>query len=474
MSDQTNKGNTQATFAGAGVQQSLSGRATEAFSRAVAGCAEAHFAAIEGARLGHGLRSVSFLGAPLFFEAQTRPHIGSVLEKVTSAIERVGSLYFSGSALPDNRSLHRYIPLSDRVRELCLLDAANEPRLCVSRYDVCADPRGGDWQILEINPGDPSALGWHDALLQGLLESPATATLRRQFAVDADQLLPPHRQALVEAWQQMSRRGDMPTLAFAVANESTVRDDHLVMAAAARAAGLPAHVADPREFDSDDRRLYLHGEPVDVVWRDIIDEFATDPYWGATAPFRRAYRAGGFALRNRFCVAFAECKGVFAILSDPAFAPLFTPDELAALRAHVPWTRLLADGPTTYMGRDVDLGTLVRERRDEFVIKPNIGCCGHDVLVGLDAAPGVWEARVARAIAAPGSDVVQRYCLLPTARFPAPDGLGRELAFVSSFWQSIGTGGCRLTGSFVRASPRRVINIHQGGGLSTIFWTAAP
>lgn len=450
----------------------------EEFREAVAKSPGTHFESLTRTRTLHRLDRIPFLGAPVFFNASERQRIAEILTVITSAIERIGDLYYAGEMLPGARPFRYHIPLSDRVVELCQLDSVHSPRLCVSRYDVAANPDTGEFQILEINPGDPSALGYHDVALDGLLTSPITMAISNRHHIRTDHLLPLHRQALVEALPTPPQSPSQPTLAFAVAKESPVLDDHDVMAQAARDVGYRATVGDPRDFEWDGRKLRLGSVAIDAVWRDIIDEFALDPYWDATLAFRTAYGQRAFALRNHFSVAFADCKGLFDILSDERNACLFDGEQNRILRAHIPWTRLLVEGRTVYDGREVDLIELVRERREHFVLKPNIGCCGYNVLIGCECSQKDWDARIAAAVAMPGSDIVQRYCPLPTGFFPTTSGGYDELPFVSSFWQFGGHSTGEFTGSFVRASKSRVINIfHQGdglftvnGGISTIFW----
>jgi hypothetical protein len=441
----------------------------EAFLDVVTSKSDAHCEAIERRRHQAGLDEVPFWGAPIFFDARERLRYFGILEQVTAAIERVGDLFYSGGTLPGNRTMRFHIPLPDRVLELCRIDCRPTPRLCVARYDVLVDPKAGSFDVLEINPSDPSGMGSHDVLLDALLESPVTHDFLSRYNLSYQHLMPMHRGALNGA-TLAPVSSSAPSLAFAVAKESTVLVDHRVMFEAARRAGHAVAIGDPREFTCEGGRLYLNGMPIQVVWRDIIDEFTTDPYWEGVRPFVQAYQSGGFALRNRFCTAFADCKGVFDILSDERNASIFTAEQVAVLRAHIPWTRLLMDGRTIFMGEEVDLVPMVRKAREEFVIKPNIGNSGYNVLIGVDCPQDAWEHRIEQALLSPGSDVIQRFCPPPKVILPTSRGTLEEVFFVSSFWQYGRASDKMISGSYVRASHNKVINIHQGGGFSTVFW----
>src|SRR5437868_13416187 len=82
-----------------------------------------HFEGIRNAQSRHKLHRVHFLSSPVFFDARERPRIAHILDQVTSAIEKVGELFFSGGTLPGGRPLHPYFLLSDSILKLCRMDS---------------------------------------------------------------------------------------------------------------------------------------------------------------------------------------------------------------------------------------------------------------------------------------------------------------------------------------------------------------
>ena len=68
-----------------------------------------------------------------------------------------------------------------------------------------------------------------------------------------------------------------------------------------------------------------------------------------------ACRAGAVCLVNNFRSKIIHKKAVFAVLTNEKYAHLFDESELAAIKAHVPWTRKFRDEQTENAGEKIDL-----------------------------------------------------------------------------------------------------------------------
>ena len=110
-------------------------------------------------------------------------------------------------------------------------ELARGQALGFTRLDVvCPADAPEAFQLLEVQAGDPSAMGWHDALAE-LFDEPPT-------------LMPSHRLAF-EALTPGRR------IAFVVASGSVVQSDHTLLAEHYAAHGWTALVVDPRELHFD-------------------------------------------------------------------------------------------------------------------------------------------------------------------------------------------------------------------------------
>jgi hypothetical protein len=177
------------------------------------------------------------------------------------------------------------------------------------------------------------------------------------------------------------------------------------LVAAFRAAGIPAERGTAAELRPSGRGVRLRDLAVDVVYRDIGLDDLGRPGDRALAGFLERFDVG--ATLPGVAGEFSQ-KGLLECLVRPEVRRLFTPGERRLLRRVVPWTRVLrgrrTEDPT---GRTVDLPEFARRARERLLIKPNVGSSGTGVLLGREAGPARWEARIARALREPGHWVVQ-------------------------------------------------------------------
>ncbi len=187
-----------------------------------------------------------------------------------------------------------------------------------------------------------------------------------------------------------------------------------------------------------------------------------------------------------------EIKAMLGLLSEladddaRAAAVGLGDDERAATRARVPWTRVLADGPST--GPDgapiADLRAWVRAHASELVLKKSWDYGGKRVVLGPDVIAGVGRERLAEltaphpptwdglisAIMDGGPDlwVVQRLVVTQPERHLVADReqppSWRDLHVDVSAYASL--GGPAPRGGVCRASASRIVNILGGGGLA--------
>lgn len=317
--------------------------------------------------------------------------------------------------------------LAAAKRELSRGDGLGLTRLDV----VCPEDAPHHFSLLEVQAGDPSGMGWHDALVSAARPHVDGTTGALAGAV-VDALEP----------RLTERR-----VAFVVKRGSVVESDHRLLAAHARAHGWQVVVADPSELEGGAEGVRVKGTPVRAVFRDAWDELGS----GAEVLFA-AHAAGTVHVWNPFAAALADDKSWLEALSTRAHWDAATWRVLAA---HVPHSRVLTrarlDAP-----------------RASSVLKPCDGYGGHGVVVGPAVSDADWAKALEAALERP--HLVQRHVPLPAqpvTTFEGDDVVERRLQVVHSLWAS----GDALQGGFMRASADPVVNVHRGGGLAPVFFS---
>jgi uncharacterized circularly permuted ATP-grasp superfamily protein len=167
---------------------------------------------------------------------------------------------------------------------------------------------------------------------------------------------------------------------------------------------------------------------------------------------------------NSFRSKLIHKKALFAVLTDNRHAALFSEAELAAIRAHVPWTRVVRDERSDYQNEPVDLLEFVRRNNQRLVLKPNDDYGGHGITIGWNVDQADWDAAIQKALTN-GDYLVQER--VPTARetFPALTDDGRiEFAEQLVDLDPLLFNG-KVGSAFTRLSYTELANVSSGGGM---------
>jgi uncharacterized circularly permuted ATP-grasp superfamily protein len=228
-----------------------------------------------------------------------------------------------------------------------------------------------------------------------------------------------------------------------------------------QAQGYECAIADPRDVTYQNGRLYAAGFPVHIIYkRVLISELVRRG--GLDHPVVRAVRDRAVCMVNPFACKILHKKASLAVLSDEANGRLFTPQERQAIERYIPWTRVVADRPTTYGGGNVDLLPFLAKYKNEFVLKPNDEYGGKGIVLGWEVDQSQWEAAVRAALNEP--TIVQKRVPLP--RFPYASWVDdhveiydRMLDTNPYIWYGAYASGC-----LTRLSTVSLLNVTAGGG----------
>lgn len=344
-------------------------------------------------------------------------------------------------------------------------------RLAVARVDcLVADLP----HALEVNATIPAMQGYSDIAVEAWLEHVAGeregSRLARANGSNAA--------ALYEALQESHRiahGAEARTIALLCRRGDSQIGELEYLVARFQALGGDARIVHPDELDLRDGWLHAHGVRCDVLYRhvflsrlDVSPAPALDRALAVPAELRTV-------LRNT-PAPHLEMKSTLALLSrcaaEAAFAARvgLTDDELAAIAATLPWTRLLRAGPARLAdGNDAtDLVAHVAANREAYVVKRAWSYGGVDVHVGSAIEPTAWAQLVRDAArdARGGGFVVQQAIVVPRTRqrLATPDRVidGDVVTDYSAF-ASPGLGAA--WGGVCRAAPTAVVNIAGGGGV---------
>lgn len=339
----------------------------------------------------------------------------------------------------------------------------------VSRGDYMDAAAG--LQCLELNMS-ANLGGWKAGVWSDLyLRVPVIARFLAEEGLDVS-VARPLRSLFTHLLAEARRKGMIDAgelnVAFATHTEARIpsawapyADSELAVVLGGDPERLTGHVAVCAYSDLADRagRLFLGGRRIHAV---------VGQSGNITPAVFNCWMAGTVDVYGEFLARILGDKINLALLSEGADKGLFSAQESALIQRHVPWTREVKAGETTWRGERIALGPFVASERERLVLKRRRSFGGRDVFVGHATPPDVWDEVLVAALAESGSFVVQELVDSKPLLFQNGDsGVGPY----DVVWGFFVLGG-RFGSGFLRLSPRgerAVINAAQGAEEGVLF-----
>ncbi|HEY6660802.1 MAG TPA: hypothetical protein VI031_06660 [Pyrinomonadaceae bacterium] len=412
---------------------------------------------LERARLIFGGRRLSPYLRPHFVSESDFARISRICETVWSAIQKVKDAAVVDPNIVDD------LGLTAIERELVSIDPGYVAVSPTARLDSFLTQSA--YSFVELNGESPAGIAYADAAYDIFSSLP----VMKEFAVDynvrpmygrrfmLDVLLSSYEEFLGRKPERAPRIAIIDLAGVPTVSEFELFRDFFEQ------AGYPAVICTPQELEFNNNRLSVAGKEIDIVYkRLLVNEYL--PIMRDYPALLDAYRAGAVCMVNSFRSKIVHKKALFAVLTNPKHASLFSQNELEAIRSHVPWTRVVKDEHTDYLGRDVNLLDFIRADGERLVLKPNDDYGGHGITIGWNVDQRGWDEAINNALAN-GDYLVQER--VPTARetFPALTDDGRvEFAEQLVDLDPLLFNG-KVGSAFTRLSFTELANVSSGGGM---------
>ncbi len=358
-------------------------------------------------------------------------------------------------ALLEEEDLRRELDLDPEEERLALADPGFEASSPSSRLDGFV--HDGVIRFVEYNAESPAGMAYNDELASVFDSLPVMAAFRRRWRV---RTLPARRHQLAAMLRAYGKRVPArPAIAIVDWRGLPTLTEFEMFQRYFEGQGLRCVICAPQDLELRRDRLYASGERVHLVYRRVLtSELLAQPK--VAKPLVDAYLKGAAIVVNSFRAKILHKKMSLALLSDDRYARLYTAPQRAAIARHVPWTRKVREGHTTYGGKIVDLAEFVLKERQRLVLKPNDEYGGKGVVLGWTVDAHEWEQALLAALTS--SYVVQERVEVPREPFPV---LLENVHFLDLavdldpylFWGKVEGNLCRLSSS-------ALLNVTAGAG----------
>src|SRR6266568_1692886 len=238
----------------------------------------------------------------------------------------------------------------DKAYYAAIADADFRASSPTSRVDTFFVTERGGLRLTEYNAETPASPAYSDVLTEIFYGLPVMREFLRSYEMRPLPARHSVLHALVDAYQQWAGRREAPRIAILDWREVPSYSEFRMFAEYFKLQGLECVIADPREVEYRNGQLVAGDFHITLIYkRVLISELVARG--GLDHPVVRAVLEGAVCMVNPFRCKILHKKASLAVLSDERNASLFTPEELEAIEAHIPWTCRVEERQARYRGQ---------------------------------------------------------------------------------------------------------------------------
>jgi hypothetical protein len=326
------------------------------------------------------------------------------------------------------------------------------------------------YSFVELNGESPAGIAYADSATEIFQSLPVMRKFAERYDVRGFTGRPLMLEVLLRAYEEFlgGKPEKAPVIAIVDLKNLPTQKEFELFKDYFQANGYTSLICSPDELEFDGEKLYCKGVAIDIVYkRLLVNEYL--PIMDAHPDLLDAYRAGAICMVNNFQSKLIHKKAVFAVLTNEKYARLFSEDELAAIKAHVPWTRKFRAEKTFNNGENIDLIEWTRHNKSKLVLKPNDDYGGHGIYIGWAGDEKAWDEAIEVALA-DGDYLVQERVETSKEMFPMMFSDQEKFAFVEQLvdLDPLLFNG-RVGSAFTRLSSSELANVSSGGGMVPTF-----
>lgn len=416
---------------------------------------------LEDAKLIFGGRRLSPYLRPHFVTQADWNRVVGICETVWSALQKVKDAAIEDEAILDE------LGITEIEKDLVAIDPKYKQVSPSARLDSFLTENA--YSFVELNGESPAGIAFADSATEIFKALPVMQKFAERYSVQGFEGSSKLLDVLLKCYTEFigQKIEEKPTIAIVDLKDLPTVKEFELFRDFFEANGYTAFICSPDELVFDGKHLRYKEIVINIVYkRLLVNEYL--PIMASQPALLNAYRAGAICLVNNFRSKIIHKKAVFAVLTNEKYRHLFDESELAAIAAHVPWTRTFRDEQTENKGEKIDLVEWTRANKGKLVLKPNDDYGGHGIYIGWASTDEEWEKAIAVALEN-GDYLVQERVQTSKETFPMIDAAGN--------WQMIEQlvdldpllyNG--LVGSaFTRLSSSELANVSSGGGMVPTF-----
>ena len=318
-------------------------------------------------------------------------------EALISAVDRM-----LRAALASPQLLSR-MQLYPAEKMLAAIDPGYEMSEVSAQLDL--QIQNGSLHVMQYNADALTGAAWSEGLSDLFYDCPPVKEFRRRYNLTRVGGKKPFLSALLKAYKMCTTgvpaARHKPNIAILEFRDPTGRSEYEIYRDYFRAEGFETELVSPEHLEYRNGVLRSGNFEIDLIYRRIsAQEFLLR--FTLNHPLVQAYRDHGVCIVNSFRSELSHKKAMFALLTDETLTAKFPINERKAIREHVPWTRVVKAGKSSYH-EDVidDLPEYIKQNREKLVLRPNDEYSDMHSFIGYEHDDGSWARAIRESLRAP-------------------------------------------------------------------------
>ena len=347
---------------------------------------------MEARQLSAGGRLLCPFLRPNFVTQKQYDNLVKTGEALISAVDRMLRL-----ALASPQLLSR-MQLFPAEKMLAAIDPGYEMSEVSAQLDL--QIQNGSLHVLQYNSDALTGAAWSEGLSDLFYDCPPVKEFRRRYTLTRMGGKKPFLHALLKAYK-MFAGAKKPNIGILEFRDPTGRSEYEIFREYFQREGFNTEIVTPEQLEYRNGVLRSGNFNIDLIYRRIsAQEFLLR--FTLNHPLVHAYRDHKVCVVNSFRSELSHKKAMFALLTDEALTAKFPPNERKAIREHVPWTRVVKAGKTTYREETIeDLLEYIRANRETLVLRPNDDYGDLHSYIGYEHDEGSWARALREAQRSP-------------------------------------------------------------------------
>ncbi|HEX2623387.1 MAG TPA: circularly permuted type 2 ATP-grasp protein, partial [Phototrophicaceae bacterium] len=332
---------------------------------------------------------------PQFYDTQSWEYLRQRTALVLRAFAKAHAACMQDQKLREQLDLE---PYEEEMLQVDV-DAGIKMPWSSSRLDAFYISETGYLRFVEYNAETPAGIGYGDELSYMFLEMDVMKRFQERYTIHPAAGMPHLIEGLIKAYRAWGGT-DQPQIAVVDWQDVPTLNEHEICRLYFEKKGYKTILCDPRDMEYRDGKLWKGDFRVDMIYKRVLANELVHRL-GMQSAIIKAVRDRAVFITNSFSAKLMAKKASLALLSDEANEHLFTPEEVEAVHAHIPWTRRVQDRKTHYQGQEVDLLTFINDHKNNLVLKPSDEYGGKGVVLGWQVDDAEWQETIQHGLTTP-------------------------------------------------------------------------